>query len=533
MHMNHETVGRMATHEGITSPDDLVDFDKTTLEMVVENLRKPGDRIPNPDPNADAGSTIPRPPFVFSAKSMKRLLAACDLVRYYQTVGRSLTPAGLRYVPVIRNFEEQWKVLVQRKDDDAPEVPKVSRSLPILKWFESFLDLLSRTVGVRYIPLIYVVRDDVNVPNPPPPLETDQPHSSQHGSVEAELIARATHNHHLFAADSSAVYYLMEEGFRGTQYAAALKPFQSNKDGRGAYLAAFSQFSGKDKWEAELKRQDDLLHNRIWKGQSTFPLERFVAQHRNAYIVLTQCAQRVQFQLPNEYTRVTYLLNGIQNADAGLQAAMANIRTDEADKRQDFERAAAYLLPYDPVAKKRNKRDRDGNQIAAVDVQDDGNGGAVVSAAQSGGQGFGSKKAIGKTGVHLRWHEPEEYRNLEKAERFELYQWQQKQIAQGIDPKTGKKLKASSKASKKSDSTVTSKQLSKAVSAAVADQFAKLKGGDKDDDSIEALIADLYSKPASKTVKIADPSPDKDAQITVNASGLKSILKRVKNSKKN
>jgi hypothetical protein len=47
-------------------------------------------------------------------------------------------------------------------------------------------------------------------------------------------------------------------------------------------MALTSQYAGKDKWEQELKKQDDLLHTRVWRGQSNFTLERFVQQHRNA-----------------------------------------------------------------------------------------------------------------------------------------------------------------------------------------------------------------------------------------------------------
>ena len=72
MAIPHDTVIQLQT-EGIVNPDDLTDFDKTLLKEVAENLRKPSDRIPNPDPAAPAGSTIPRPAYVFGAKSQKRL----------------------------------------------------------------------------------------------------------------------------------------------------------------------------------------------------------------------------------------------------------------------------------------------------------------------------------------------------------------------------------------------------------------------------------------------------------------------------
>ena len=66
--------------EGIDDVGDLVDFDKETLKQVADNLRRPGGRVPNPDPGAPPGAMISTPPFVFGAKSQMRLLAACDLV---------------------------------------------------------------------------------------------------------------------------------------------------------------------------------------------------------------------------------------------------------------------------------------------------------------------------------------------------------------------------------------------------------------------------------------------------------------------
>ena len=131
MAIPHDTMGAIA-NEGIQTVQDLLDFDKDSIAQIADNLRKPGDRIPNPDPGAPPGSTIPRPPYTFGAKSQQRLLVACEIVRYYETVGRPLTAANMRWNPVIRNFRDQWKALVDQKDDDI-EVPKVTRSLPILK----------------------------------------------------------------------------------------------------------------------------------------------------------------------------------------------------------------------------------------------------------------------------------------------------------------------------------------------------------------------------------------------------------------
>ena len=54
---------------GLTDIDDLVEFDSDSMKQVTDNLRRPGGGIPDPQPNAVVGATIPTPTFVFGAKS--------------------------------------------------------------------------------------------------------------------------------------------------------------------------------------------------------------------------------------------------------------------------------------------------------------------------------------------------------------------------------------------------------------------------------------------------------------------------------
>ena len=184
---------------------------------------------------------------------------------------------------------------------------------------------LNQVIGVRMIPLAYIIRTNKDVPAVAPPLQVGQPHSDAHGSIKGELIAWASHTHALFRDDNAAVYYALEEATCSTSYAASIKPFQRSKNGHGALLALTNQYAGNDKWEEEICKQDDLLHTRVWKGQSNFPLQGFIAQHHNAFISMQQCAEHIAYQLPNELTRVGYLLEGIQCPNPGLQAAMASM----------------------------------------------------------------------------------------------------------------------------------------------------------------------------------------------------------------
>jgi hypothetical protein len=155
---------------------------------MADNLRRPG-----------GGGA----PLVFGAKSQQRLLVATDLLRYYDTVGRPLISGNIQWDRIMRNFKEQFKALKDKKVADAPDVPKITKALPIIKWTDAMLGYMHRIIGVRMIPLACVVRELVIPPAAAPALEQHQPYSVEHGSIEAELIARASHDHALYRDDNA------------------------------------------------------------------------------------------------------------------------------------------------------------------------------------------------------------------------------------------------------------------------------------------------------------------------------------------
>jgi hypothetical protein len=346
--------------KGINTVDDFAEFDKDTINQIASNLRCP-----------PAGQH-----YVVGAKSQKRLMAATKTVRYYDTVGQTLTSANLMWDTVIERFKIQWKALKHKKDGDEPETPKIAKGLNIMKWSEAFRDYLHRGIGVRKIPLAYVIHE-VDPPAAITPIAAGEPHSLLSGSIEEELILQGSHNHPPYRDDNAAVYYKLEEVTRGTLYAASIKPLQRAKNGRGAFDAIINQYAGDDKWESEIKSKEAILHTIKWKGQSNSSFERHAAQHRNSYVSLVACAEHADYQLPNEHSPVGYLLDSIQNNDPGLQAAMASVRSSKGadDMRSDFEQTIAHIIPYCPVAKKNTLGAKRGaGEISALDSdKNDGN----------------------------------------------------------------------------------------------------------------------------------------------------------------
>ena len=454
--------------EGITTVDDLSEFKEADLKQISENLRRPSGRIPDPAPNAQPGAMIPQPPFVLGAKSITRLTAAAELVRYYETVARPLTPSNMKWEPVVKNFMDHWKALTERKKEDNPDTPKITRSLPIINWTEAFFDFLHRVIGERTIPLAYVVRTEAEVPVAVPALANGQPYGEEYGSVEAELIARASHNHPLFREDNASVYFLLEEATRSTGYAASIKPFQREKNGRAAWLAIVGQYAGEDKWRALIKTSEDMIHNRRWKGTAAFSLEKFVSQHRAAYVSLSQCAEHVPYQLPNELSRVTHLLDNIECLDPPLQAAMAFVRNDTG-KMNDFEATAAYILPYDPVAKKRTQAaTTSGKRVANAEISE-------ATTVSKDSSAAGAKVRVGpKTGVEFRFHTKAEYMALSKDQKAELkaYRDAREQSGQARNLKAPKRAGKGDKGNDNKGNKKMRTMIAEAVAAAVTDKPA-------------------------------------------------------------
>ena len=146
MGIPHRTVVQMQ-QEGIITVDDIAEFEKETIETLSSNLRRPSGRVQDPNAAAPEGATIPTPPFVFGAKSQTRLVVAAKLLRYYITVGRAVTLSNITFNPTMKNFADQWKAL-EDKSKAKPEVPKITKALPVIKWTEAMQNYLMRKFGV-------------------------------------------------------------------------------------------------------------------------------------------------------------------------------------------------------------------------------------------------------------------------------------------------------------------------------------------------------------------------------------------------
>ena len=483
-----ETQARLASHEGIDSVDSLIDIDKNVFADIASNLRKPGGTMPDPN---DPNHQVPQTPFIISGMSLQKLQVASIAVSYYKTIDRELTPVNMHYTNVLKDFYLQWKGLEEKKKEDEPKVPVITKGLLITKWTDTFNDFCWKVIGARNIPLSYVIRENALVDPNPPPLAAGKSYSEATGSVEAELVSRASFDHALYGTDNAKVYGFIEEAVRTSQYNASIKPYQRTKDGRGAYRALVAQHAGKDKWEKELRNQEDIVMNRIWKGNSSsFPLESYIQMHRQAYISMVQCSDHVAFQVPNPRTRVKHMLDNIDCTDPELLSLLALVKNDDV-LMSNFEEAAAMILPGCPVARKVKQKPKGLTaDIGALDT--------VINTGK------------GKSGVDLRWHSKTEYKTLNDEQKLELKEWRQKK---------GKQKDGEKKGPKKKNKTI---KFNKAQISSMEKKFEE-----KLDERLEELKKSM--KPAAAIGSItADDTGDATIAAAKQSNGMQltSILKR-------
>ena len=135
MALPHDAVIQLVIEE-VNAVNDLEDFVKDILDQVSKNLRGGG--------------------FQVSVKSEMSLLHAADAVWHHLDAGQLTAGAKMWRDSIIKNFAVKLKALLDRKKEDDPEVPKITKTLTVAKWTEMFSDDLARCFGADNAPLICV-----------------------------------------------------------------------------------------------------------------------------------------------------------------------------------------------------------------------------------------------------------------------------------------------------------------------------------------------------------------------------------------
>ena len=236
------------------------------------------------------------------------------------------------------------------KESKTPALEKVGQKYAISKLMEDFPLYLKTQIGVRGVPLSYVIRE-TDAPAPLTALAPNLPYSVDNGSFDAELAAHVPHSGIGWAEDNSTVFSLLLSVLQTSTYLTSLKGYQKTSNGREAWKILILHNLGTSVWNSKTKAAEEKVLKKIFDGKNhRYSFLTHCNHHRDAHQEMVRANEAVGFQVPDARTRVTRLLDSIQTSYNPLQNSKGIIENDTS-KRNDFEQAVDFMCKFQPPRK--------------------------------------------------------------------------------------------------------------------------------------------------------------------------------------
>mmetsp|Transcript_9778 Transcript_9778/g.13827 ORF Transcript_9778/g.13827 Transcript_9778/m.13827 type:complete len:199 (-) Transcript_9778:383-979(-) len=195
--------------EGLSSFDDLLEFDDEDIKVLCASVRKPGGTIKDP---SDANRTIPNPGCSIPAITEKRLKLSSYASKIYDILNRPPNADALSRNR-LRLFEQYQTTIKEHKEPE--QMQQVSKSFGIMKAIDIFPIHLRERIGTRKIALVYVIHNN-ETPERLESLQSNNITSSNYEYIMGELIMRAPLEGAKFNKDNAKVYQVLQDMTMGT-----------------------------------------------------------------------------------------------------------------------------------------------------------------------------------------------------------------------------------------------------------------------------------------------------------------------------
>ena len=163
-------------------------------------------------------------------------------------------------------------------DDSHIEPPmRFTGTSTIRDFFDSISRYLTYKKGPMGIPVLYVIREDPNLPATDPGF--GQP------DFGTELATRGRLEGTYFTADNALVWSVLEEACRQTHAWQWIVPFQRTQNGRGAFFSLRGQFMSANMTRELRAKADQIIENARFDGKSkNFSFDKFTARLQKAFL---------------------------------------------------------------------------------------------------------------------------------------------------------------------------------------------------------------------------------------------------------
>lgn len=320
--------------QGLNDFDDFLSLTEKDITDICSNVRKPGGTILNP--LYVVGGNVPQMmPNLGNAVGYvheKRL----KMLRYYrlhlQRIQRpfdeaSATLARLTNVYALKEADDN------EDDDDVTLPAKLTTIDKVRVTLEDIDDYLVRKKGSSGLPLAYIVRPIVDLPDPLEDPGFGIP------TYTLEMIRRGPHTGTFYQRDNVTVWNVVRHVTHEGPAWSWVNSYLRTCDGRQAYLALKQHYLG-ESFTARLRANADrVIDQTFFDGRSrAFTFERYCETLQQAFTDIESTGEAV-----SEDRKIRALMLGIR--DDRLVAAKSQV-TATRDLRTSFDSAVNFISQF-------------------------------------------------------------------------------------------------------------------------------------------------------------------------------------------
>ena len=314
---------------GIVTLTDLLRFEASDIDALCKNIQRPGGTIPGRN-----NHQVPNPGMSVSTMAQSNLkLATFWIMHRLERVQRSTAPSD-----VTRDAIDPFAR--QQKTEDTYEAPTEPPKIDERNWaktMEAMEEWLRLIPGERRLPLAYVIRKDIGLPE-----EEDPPES--YPSITDEMVRRApigTTNpdgtvtyHPTFRVNNCLCFDKLALWARDHACWTYIKPFAKSRDGRKAWMALFNHYLGPNNVQHQAAQAEKTLRAITYvKDTRNWTFETYVTKMVEQHVILEGLTEYGYKGIDNG-TKVRLFLDGITAPE--LEVVKTHILSD-AGLRMDFE----------------------------------------------------------------------------------------------------------------------------------------------------------------------------------------------------
>ena len=190
-------------------------------------------------------------------------------------------------------------------------------------WQIAFVNKLSATLGAAKVPIVYVVRQDI---------DEDYIFDDE----EEERMYQMPLEGENFKRDNKLVYNMLKAACIKSDAWTWIQDYDRTANGRKAWLALVAHYDGTGELNKRIERAKEEISRLHYKDEKVYPFERYVTKLKENFFILAKDKDEAL----TSKQQVEVLMRGIKSSDASIVAAKTNVYKDY---RSDFSAATSFL----------------------------------------------------------------------------------------------------------------------------------------------------------------------------------------------